>query len=325
MKNCDIISKIKKANLLGRGGAKFPTGIKWEAVKNKKAEKKYIICNASEGEPNVFKDKFILQNYAEDLIEGIKIALETIDNSSAYIYLNKNYYKQFAQKLKKLTKNTDIKLFKKTGGYIAGAETVLIEAIEKNRLEPRIKPPFPTKIGLWGYPTIINNVETFYHIAKIAKNEYKKTRFYSISGDIKKQSVYELPENYTILKILKETKTYPKFDFFVQNGGGATGEILLPKELNQPVGGTGAIIIFNRKKTNKLNLMKKWAKFFLEESCGKCVPCREGVFRISKIINKSPLNTALLEEIFFTMEKTSFCSMGKGIPTPFRSLLNKIK
>jgi NADH:ubiquinone oxidoreductase subunit F (NADH-binding) len=325
MKKPDIISKLKKANLLGRGGANFPTGTKWEMVKSAKAEKKYIICNGSEKEPNVFKDKFLLKNHAKDVMEGIKIALETIENSSAYIYLNKEYYEAFGPKLKKLAKNLPIKLFKKRGGYVAGEESVAIESIEGNRLEPRIKPPFPPQKGLWGYPTLVNNIETFYHVAKIAKNEYKKTRFYSISGDVKKEGVYEFPENYSISKILKASQNYPDFDFFVQNGGGATGEILLKKELNQPTGGTGAIIVFNKEKTSPTELMKKWAKFFLKESCGKCLPCREGVFHLSKIVNKDPIDNTTFEKILFNLEKASFCGLGKSIATPFRSLIKKIK
>ena len=206
MNSKNIITKLKENNLLGRGGASFPTSIKWKTVKKAKAKKKYIICNGAEGEPNLFKDGFILQNYPKEVIEGIKIALKTIDHSSAYIYLRKDYYRKFKRKLEKLIKGLPITLFKKTGDYLAGEETSVFEAIEGERPEPRIKPPFPSQSGLWGYPTLINNVETFYCVAKIAKGKYKGTCFYSISGDIKNKGVYELPENYSISQILKETK-----------------------------------------------------------------------------------------------------------------------
>ncbi len=365
----DIIAKLEKNNLLGRGGASFPTGLKWEMVRCAKAAKKYIICNGSEGEPNVFKDGFILENYPEAVIEGIKIALETINNSFAYIYLRKDYYEKFKEGLKKLIGEFPIMLFKKTGGYIAGEETSIIEAIEGKRPEPRIKPPFPAQCGLWGSPTLINNVETFYYAAKIAKNEYKGTRFYSISGEAKYGGVYELPENYSILRVLKETENWPgvdpvrnlgrkKFsnfffaghpskqyindfsdssehtnapsqvsngvDFFVQAGGGAFGEILLPKELNQEVKGTGAIIVFDRKKTNPFSLMKKWVNFFLEGNCDKCVPCREGIYRINEMLEKGKIEKELLEDILFVLKETSFCSLGKRIFRPFTDLLSKI-
>ena len=161
-----IISEIKRHNLLGRSGAAFPTALKWELVSKAKAKEKYIICNGSEGDPGAFKDGFILENYPQEVIAGIKIALEAIDNSSAYLYLRKDYYKKFD---KKLIKGLDIKLFKKTGGYLAGEETSVCAAIEGERPEPRIKPPFPSESGLWGCPTLINNVETFYCVAKIAQ------------------------------------------------------------------------------------------------------------------------------------------------------------
>ena len=320
----DIVSKLKENKLYGRGGAAFPTGLKWQMVKSAKAKKKYIICNASEGEPNVFKDGFILENYPEEVIKGIEIALETIDNSSAYIYLRKDYYKEFKKTLEKLIGNLPIKLFKKTGGYLAGEETSVFETIEGKRPEPRIRPPFPPQAGLFGCPTLINNTETFYQVAKIAKNQYKKTRFYSISGQVKNKGIYQLSESWSIEKILKETKNWPDFSFFIQSGGGASGEILLSDELNQPVKGLGAIIIFDRKKTNHFSLMKKWVDFFLQANCDKCVPCREGVYRIAEMLEKDKIDKKTLEDIFFVLEETSFCALGRGVVVPLRSLIEKI-
>lgn len=325
MDSKNVVTKLKRNNLLGRGGANFPTGLKWEMVKKAKARKKYIICNASESEPNVFKDGFILENYPKEVIEGIKIALEVMDNSSAYIYLRKDYYEKFRNRLERLTEGLPVTLFKKIGGYIAGEETSVLESIEGRRPEPRIKPPFPPQSGLWGCPTLINNVETFYYVAKIAKGEYQNTRFYSINGDVKNKGVYELPESYLISQILEETGNFPNFDFFIQAGGGAIGEILLPNELNQPVRGAGAVIVFNRGKTNLFSLMKKWADFFLEGNCDKCAPCREGVFRLAEMIEKEKIDKETLEDLFFVLEQTSFCALGKSVAVPFRSLINKLK
>jgi NADH:ubiquinone oxidoreductase subunit F (NADH-binding) len=319
-----VLKKLKKSNLKGRGGAGFPVSLKWEMVKKNKASKKYIICNASEGEPGVFKDGFILENYPGELIKGIKIALEVMGNSSAYIYLRKDYCQKFRRKLNKLIGNLPIILSKKTGGYLCGEETTLLESIEGKREEPRAKPPYPPQSGLWEKPTLINNVETFYYVAQVARNNYKFTRFYSISGNIKNPGVYELPEKWTILRILKETDNWPRSKFFVQAGNGITGEILTLKELNQQVTGTGAIIIYNFKKTNPLSLMKKWANFFLDENCGKCVPCREGVYRINKTLNKKEIDKKLLKDLLFTLKETSFCPLGKSIATPFLSLIGKI-
>ena len=320
----EIITKLKKSNLLGRGGASFPTGLKWEAVKKEKADKKYIICNASEGEPGVFKDKLILENYPKELINGIKIALKTINNSSAYIYLNKKYYPKFKKELEKLIKGLPIVLFEKPDNYICGEETTILNVIEGKRQEPRIKPPYPTQIGLFGYPTLVNNVETFYYVSKIDKNRYKGTRFYSISGDVEREKVYELPENLSIREILKTTNNYPDFDFFVQAGGGACGEILLPKELNQPVKGAGSIIVYSKEKTDPFSLMQKWADFFINGNCDKCVPCREGIYRINEMIKKKKIKKKTIKDIFFVLEDTSFCPLGKMAQVPFKSLINKI-
>lgn len=320
----DVIARIKQSGLAGRGGAGFPTGLKWEMVKNQKAAKKYIICNSSEGEPGVFKDLYLWENHMEEVVEGVKIALDTIDNSLAYIYLNKEYYKKFKTKLEKLFKDSPVVIFEKHWGYLGGEETAACEVIEGRRPIVRKKPPFPGEAGLWGFPTLINNVETFYHVAKIMKGEYKDTKFFSVSGAVKKEGVWEFPADYTVQKVLEETNNLPDFDFFVQVGGGATGEIFLSTELDCPVCGTASIIVFDKAKTDPYELMEKWAKFFMEENCDKCVPCREGVYRISEMVKGRKLDREFLDDLFFTLESTSFCSMGKTVPTPFRSLINKI-
>jgi NADH:ubiquinone oxidoreductase subunit F (NADH-binding) len=326
MKKQNIINKLKESGLKGRSGCNFPTGLKWQMVKKAKAEKKYIICNASEGEPNVFKDGFILKNYPEKVVQGIKIALETIDNSSAYIYLRKDYFRKFKKTLEKLTRKLPVLLLKKPDGYLAGEETSILEFIEGKRPEPRIKPPYPTEAGLWGYPTLINNVETFYSVAQINDNQYQKDRFYCLTGEIKNPGVFNFPQDYSISEILKQTNNWPDFDFFVQAGGGAVGEILLPKELNQPINGLASIIVFNRK-TDLFNLMEEWADFFLAANCDKCLPCREGAFRIAEIIKKNKVNDfdqKTLADIFFVLKKTSFCPLGRGMAIPFQSLINKL-
>jgi len=319
-----IISKLKKHNLLGRGGANFPTGLKWEMVKKAKSDQKYIICNAAESEPKTKKDEYILAQYGEEVIAGIKLALNTIPNSKAYIYLKPEYYKKYKNKLNKLIKNLPITFLKKTGGYLCGEETTLINDIEGKRLEPRIRPPFPPQSGLWGMPTLINNVETFYYAAKIAQGKYNNTRFYSLEGDIKNKGVYELPTNLTIKEVLKKTDNYPVYKFFIQAGGGASGAILFPSKLNAPVKGAGSIIVYNLAKTNILKLMKKWVKFFHKENCNKCAPCREGVYRILEMLRQNKINKKEIKKIFYALEESSFCALGKSVPSPLRELINKI-
>ena len=293
-------------------------------VKAEKASVKYVVANGSEGEPGVFKDKWVLENHPDLLIYSIKLAMKTVGAKEAYIYLNKNYYKKFGAKLRKIIGKSKINLFAKRGGYIAGEETALLNDIEGRIIEPRSKPPYPTQAGLWGKPTLINNIETFYSVALVVKGKFNGTRLYSISGDVKKSGVFELPNNLSVRTILKETKNYPDFDFFAQVGGGAIGEIFLEKELNQKVGGAGSIQVFNKKKTKPFELMKFWAKFFMEGNCDKCTPCREGVFQIFKMMEKRKIEKKKLAELLEVLEKTSFCALGKGVTLPYRSFIKKI-
>jgi NADH:ubiquinone oxidoreductase subunit F (NADH-binding) len=320
----DIVAELKKHNILGRSGSGFPTAIKWELVKNQKADKRYIICNGSEGEPDNYKDKYILKHYPDVVILGVIMALKTLRNSKAYIYLKKDYYWRYARKLKKLSKNYLITVLKKKGGYLAGEETSICEAIEGNRPEPRQRPPFVSQSGLWGCPTLVNNIETFYCVGKITEGKYENERFYTLSGEIKRKGVFKLSKDLTIKEILEKTKNYPKFNFFVQAGGGAMGEILLPEELDKKIEGIGSIVVYDKKKTNPLALMQKWASFFLKENCDKCTPCREGIYRINEILKNKKLDKQAIEDILFVMKETSFCPLGKNAYKPFQTLMEKI-
>jgi NADH:ubiquinone oxidoreductase subunit F (NADH-binding) len=331
----NIINKIRKANLVGRGGGNFPTAVKWEMVKKAPGNKKYVICNASEGEPGVKKDGYILENFGEKVIDGVKIAIDFLATNNiknkeskrdviGYIYINHNYYKKFSAKLNKIIsnlKNYKIELFTKpiSSGYIGGEETSILNAIEGKRIEPRLRPPFPTTNGLWECPTLINNVETFYNVSLVVSDEYKKNRFYTVGEDCLNGGVYELPDDWTIEKILKETNNYPRFDFFVQVGGDAGGEVLNSKQLNKPANGAGSITIYDTKKYKPEEMIRKWISFFVNESCGQCTPCREGVYRLNEIINSSDINWKLLEELLNNLDEASFCGLGSVVPVPIRS------
>jgi len=338
----NILDKIKKANLVGRGGSGFPTAVKWEMAKKAAGNKKYVICNASEGEPGVNKDGYILENFGEKIIDGMKIAIDFLsaisatscpslakDGVSGYIYINRKYYKKFSVKLNKIIagdKKYKIELFVKPNksGYIGGEETALLNAMEGKRVEPRMRPPFPTASGLWGCPTLVNNVETFYNVSLVAGDEYQKNRFYTIGGDCLNGGVYELPDNLTIKKILKETGNYPKFDFFVQVGGDISGEVLNNKQLNKLVGGVGSITIYNAGKYKPEEMMKKWIDFLANESCGQCAPCREGIYRLSEIINSDNPNWKLIQELLNNLDEASFCGLGGAAPVAIRSYKKNI-
>lgn len=320
----DIIEKLKEAGLKGRGGAGFPTATKWDLVKKAKSGNKYVVCNASEGEPDVFKDGYIIENHPEELVNGIDIAMKAVGALTGYIYINKDYYERFKNILTEAIGKRNIILFKKKARYIGGEETAAVESIEGKRAEPRKRPPFLTDYGLFGCPTLMNNVETFYYASKIDKGEYDKTRFYSVNGDVSNPGVFELPEDMTIFQVLRKTENYPSADFFVQIGGGASGEIMLPEELNRPVTGAGSITVYDRKKTDVFALMEKWAEFFHIGNCDKCVPCREGAFRIYEMVKKKKLDYEVLDNLFFTLRESSFCALGRGIPVPFESLIKKV-
>ncbi len=321
----DIISLIKEANLLGRGGAGYPAWKKWEAVKKETSSKKYVVCNASEGEPDVFKDEHIIKNYPQDLVYGIKIAMDATGAQEGIIYLNENYFNNYADSLRKAVGVLPVKIFKKTGRYIGGEETAALNTMEGKFQEPRSKPPYPTQKGLWGCPTLVNNVETLYYAGKIAKGEYKGTRLYSISGDALRHGVFELPVGLNVEQVLRQTENYPDFKFFAQIGGGVSGEIFLQEELAAtPVKGAGAIVVYNKKTANLRELMIKWAKFFAESNCDKCTPCREGTYRILEMVNASRLRRKDLEEVFLALDQTSFCPLGRMVSLPFKSLLRKM-
>jgi len=322
--NQDIITKLKEANLTGRGGAGFPTYIKWEAVKNAQAEKKYVVANGSEGEIDIWKDGYLLEKCPEEIIEGVKLAMGTVGANKGYIYLRHDYFKKFKKHLEKIIGQQPIEIFEEFGGYVGGEETALINSLEGKRCEPRIKPPRTSEKGLFGYPTLVNNVETFYWAAKISKGEYHHTRFYSVGGEVKKPGVYELPIDASAKQILESTDNWPTFPFFLQVGGGSSGEILTSQEIEQKVNGAGGIMVFHLEKTKLLELAKKWSNFFFQESCGQCAPCREGVYRIKEILAKPEVDRVLLEEIFYTLKQTSFCAFGRSVPSPFETLINKV-
>lgn len=324
MSKNSIIEKLKESGLKGRGGGGFPVGLKWELAKKSKGKIKYVICNASEGEPDVFKDGYILRNYLDEVINGIDLAMKAISAETGYLYINSKYYKEMKEKIESVIGKRNIVIFEKKARYIGGEETAICESIEGKRAEPRKKPPFLTDSGLFDCPTLMNNVETFYYVSKIAQNKYEKKRFYSINGDVENSGVYELPEEMTIFEVLKKTTNYPSFDFFAQIGGGASGEIMIVEELNRPVTGAGSITIYNKKKTDVFALMEKWAEFFHIGNCDKCVPCREGAYRIYEMVKKRKLDYDVLDELFLSLRESSFCALGRGIPVPFISLIEKV-
>lgn len=323
-----VIKKLKDAQLTGRGGAGFPTGRKWELVRQQPGKQKYIVCNLAEGEPGMLKDGFILEKYPEILVSGIKIALATIDHSVAFIYLKQKYYQQYQRRLKRLIKDLPIKLIPKVGGYLSGEETTLLESMEGRYPEPRSRPPYPAECGLFGCPTLVNNAETFYQVARLIQENRQPTRFYSVTGAVNNPGVYELADKLPIKKVLEQTNNWPLADGIqglIQLYGGASGEILTWQEINRRVAGNGAIVIYDLNKIKPRELMQQWLAFFQRENCDKCTPCREGIYRLTELVRANKMDKKTITDLLFVMEHTSLCPFSKGVVRAVGSLLKKTK
>jgi len=335
-----IINKIEAANLVGRGGAGFPVGKKWQAVFDfiKKRfsggnnnEVAWVICNVSEGEPGVRKDRFILENFSEKVIDGINLAIDYLSDDGknkigGLIYLNEEYYYVFNKKLKEIIGEKNIRLFKKPhiAGYIGGEESALLNTIERGRAEPRIKPPFPVEIGLWGKPTIINNVETFYNVSLVEDGKYEYKRFFTIDGDARNPGVYCFEESLSVSEVLKKSDNFPKEDFFVQVGGAGSGEVLSLEQLENKVTGAGSLRLYSQAAWRPHDIIAYWLNFFKEESCGQCTPCREGTYRLKEIFESKDPDWPLFKDLLDNLKDTSFCALGASVSIPIFSYLENV-
>ncbi|PIP33513.1 hypothetical protein COX22_04005 [Candidatus Falkowbacteria bacterium CG23_combo_of_CG06-09_8_20_14_all_49_15] len=321
----DLLAKLKKTNLTGRGGAGFPVWRKWEAVKEAPGKTKYLVINGSEGEPGIKKDFHILKNFLEDFFYGLDLAVNFFSIKRAFFYLNPSYYALLEKDLRR-RQPAYLEIVKKPkdAGYIGGEETAVLNALENKKIEPRLRPPFPTVSGLFACPTLVHNIETLYQIALLAKDEYRQEKFYTINGDCLWTGVYSKPENWTIKQVLIETDNYPDFPFFVQVGGDASGLVLNMDQLKQAVGGAGSITVYSQSKHAPLDLIRGWIDFFARQSCGQCTPCREGTYRLQKIFSERTPDWALAGEILSALADTSFCALGRSVPIPIRSYINNV-
>lgn len=333
-----IIDKIRSAALIGRGGAAYPVVEKWLAVKEalKKAPHAYIVANGAEGEPGVKKDGYILKNYSEELLEGLFLAYKYLSPGSVervFLYVNEEYFKLYAKKFlrllndrryQELSKKFDFFVKPRDLTYISGEETTILNLIEGRRVEPRLRPPYPTQHGLFGYPTLINNIETLYNVALVARHDYHGLRFYTVLGHVKRPGVYALADNLTVEDVLKMTNNYPDQPFFTVVGGGASGEVLRCDQLTALVGGAASIMVYDEKLTNKKKLFKHWISFYVNQSCGQCSVCREGSYRLSELIDKKTFNEETVREILDVLADSSFCALGASLPVIAQSYLDNI-
>lgn len=357
----EIINLIKESELKGRGGAGFPTGLKWELTAKNKNAKRYIVCNADEGEPGTFKDRKILQEQIAKVIESMTIATYAVQSQKGFIYLRGEYsYLKDAiiAEIQDFKKNNflgnsilntnefnfDIEVIMGAGAYICGEETALLESLESKRGEPRFKPPFPVDQGFNNCPTVVNNVETLCYIPHIileGADWFKSVgteksagyKLFSVSGDCGKPGIYEFEFGITIQELLKEVEA-PNDVKAVQIGGAGgfcASRTDFDKHLCFEGIPTGGSIIIIAKNRNMLDILLNFVEFFKDESCGQCTPCREGNYQLYKglmAFKENRGNSTLLNNLLNlcdTMKNSSKCGLGQSVPNSFRTITEKFK
>jgi NADH:ubiquinone oxidoreductase subunit F (NADH-binding) len=349
MSQQQVIDEIKASGLRGRGGAGFPTGLKWELANKAPGDRKYIICNADEGEIGTFKDKYILEHDPFSLFEAMLIAGYSIGAREGFIYLRAEYtylldklQNALAQvKEKGLSGEFDIRIKLGAGAYVCGEESALMESVEGKRGEVRFKPPFPPTSGLWEKPTIINNVETLMNIPPIIANgaewfagfgteKSKGTKVFSVSGDVEKPGVYEMVLGSTLRELVEGLALAGNVQMI--QVGGAAGRILPYAMIDsvlafEDILGAGAIIVYDASR-DILEVLYRTMDFLAEESCGKCTPCREGTTVMCEMLRRLckgegiESDIGLLEELSSTMQVASMCGLGQAAPVPVIDSLN---
>ncbi|HOO72177.1 MAG TPA: NAD(P)H-dependent oxidoreductase subunit E [Spirochaetota bacterium] len=355
-----VIDEIKKSNLRGRGGAGFPAGMKWGFCRDATGNKKYVICNADEGEPGTFKDRVILTELPGMLFEGMAVAGYAIGSDEGILYLRaeyaylKNYLENILENLRKkgtLGKNAagkkgfsfDIKIKLGAGAYVCGEESALIESAEGKRGAPRNRPPFPAQYGYMGKPTIVNNVETFCSSVKIVLEggdwyskmgtaQSKGTKLLSVSGDCKKPGIYEVEFGMTIQTLLEECDGRQAVAVQV---GGPSGNCVGKRDFGRRICyddlATGGSIIVIGPERDLLEVVHNFMEFFVEESCGWCVPCRAGNVilknKLEKIMHGKGTAADLkeLEEWCLIVKNMSRCGLGQTSPNPIYTTIKNFR
>lgn len=366
----DVIQTLLDSGLRGRGGGGFPTGLKWKLAKGNDADQKYVCCNADEGDPGAFMDRSVLEGDPHVVLEAMAIAGYAIGASQGYIYVRAEYpiaverlqiaieqareYGMLGNDIFGTGFNFDIGLRLGAGAFVCGEETALMTSIEGNRGEPRPRPPFPAQKGLFGKPTILNNVETYANIPQIILNgpewfaamgteKSKGTKVFALGGKIKNTGLVEIPMGTTLREVVEEIgggiPNGKKFK--AAQTGGPSGGCIPQQHYDIPIDydnlinigsmmGSGGLIVMDED-----NCMVDIAKFFLEftvdESCGKCTPCRIGTKRLYEILDKITKGQGTLEdldkleELCYYIKDNSLCGLGQTAPNPVLSTLNYFK
>ena len=361
-----VVEEVTKSGLRGRGGAGFPTGLKWGTVAKSPGAKKYIVCNGDEGDPGAFMDRSVLESDPHIVLEGMAIAAFAVGADQGYLYVRAEYplaisRLQTAIKQAKalgllgagifetpFNFNVDIRIG--AGAFVCGEETALMASVEGKRGTPRPRPPFPAESGLWGCPTLINNVESFANIsaiinkggewyASIGTEKSKGTKVFALTGKIKNNGLIEVPMGIPLRQIIMEMGGGAPDGRQVKSvqTGGPSGGCIPADYLDTPVDyeslnklgsimGSGGMVVMD-DSTNMVEIAKFYMEFCMEESCGKCIPCRAGTVQMFNLLEKitqrkaTARDLAKLEELCDMVKNTSLCGLGQTAPNPVVSTL----
>lgn len=357
----DVLRKVETSGLRGRGGAGFPTSLKWELAAKSAGARKYVVCNADEGEPGTFKDRVILADFADLVFEGMTIGAWVIGAAHGIIYLRAEYTYLRPHLEAVLQRRRDAGLLGKSiaapagdgsqgfafdiairmgsGAYVCGEETALIESLEGQRGEPRNRPPFPIDTGFLGNPTIVNNVETFAWVTcvlakgpewfkSIGTEKSTGRKLFSVSGDCDKPGVYEFPMGITVAQLLKEVGGEGAKAVQI---GGAAGQCVPAVHFDRTIAYediiTGGSVIVLGPHRDLLGVARNFLEFFLEESCGQCTPCREGIPKLLEgveLLQHGRCSMDYLKELCDlgeTMQQASKCGLGQSAPNALLSIV----
>ena len=362
----EVIDIIKKSGLRGRGGAGFPTGKKWELTKASEGKQKYVVCNADEGDPGAFMDRSILEGDPHAVLEAMEIAGYAIGADRGFIYVRAEYpiavhrlkiaieqardYGILGKNIFGTGFNFDIEIRLGAGAFVCGEETALLESIEGKRGQPRVKPPYPATAGLWGKPTLINNVETYANIAQIilkgpdwfssiGTENSKGTKVFALGGNVNNIGLVEVPMGTTLREIVYDIGggIPNNRDFKAAQTGGPSGGCIPKEHLDTPIDyeslkqigsmmGSGGLIVMDDTKC-MVNLARFYLQFTVSESCGKCTPCRIGTKRMLEILERlcsgegEEYDIYRLEKLAANIQKSSICGLGQSAPNPVISTL----
>ncbi len=358
----EVIEEIKRSNIRGRGGAGFPTGLKWEFCRNANGEKKYIFCNADEGEPGTFKDRVILTELPRLLFEGMVIAGYAVGATEGILYIRYEY-KYLGQYLEDILEkareknylgkdiggkkgfNFEIRIQYGAGAYVCGEESALIESAEGKRGEPRDRPPFPVEKGYLDMPTVVNNVETLCSVVKVILNggewyksfgttESTGTKLLSISGDCKFPGVYEVEWGFSVNDIIDMVGA-PKTDVQAVQVGGPSGALIAPNEFNRILGYEdlatgGSLIIFSNQRDLLSDVVMNFMEFFIEESCGSCSICRIVPTILKNKLEKILNARGVMQDINDMIDwgkflKANRCGLGQTAANPILSSIKNFR